>query len=227
MRALFAGLLMLALAAPAAAEIGERVAIDGFWLDRTEVTIGQFRTFAVAHGPTVAERDGGGHEFVGGWTRRPGWVWSAPYGAPGADQEPVTHVTWAEARAFCQTQGGRLPTIVEWRRAAYSETRAQPTDGFETGKSYLYPVGDKPAGMNNSRQRHVPVATTKRGVNGLYDMGANVWEWVEDRQGNNALTTGGSWWYGPDMTKSTGAQWKDAGFAAIYIGFRCAYDRPR
>lgn len=218
------GLAALLLAAPAAAQIGERVAIDGFWLDRTEVTIGQFRPFVASRGPTAAERAGGGHEFAGGWTRRPGWTWAAPYGAPGADQEPATHVTWGEARAFCQAQGGRLPTIAEWRRAAYTETRTAPTDGFEAGRTYLYPVGDQPTGMNNSRQRHVAAGATKRGVNGLYDMGANVWEWVEDRQGKDALTTGGSWWYGPDMAKSSGAQWKDAEFAAIYIGFRCAYD---
>ncbi len=50
--------------------------------------------------------------------------------------------------------------------------------------------------MNNNRRHHVPVGTTKRGVNGLYDMGANVWEWLADRRGEDALTAGGSWWYG-------------------------------
>jgi formylglycine-generating enzyme required for sulfatase activity len=85
-------------------------------------------------------------------------------------------------------------------------------------------VGDEPDGMNNNRRAHVAVGTTKRGVNGLYDMGANVWEWMADRRGDEALTAGGSWWYGPAQARADGAQWKAASFYAVYIGFRCAYD---
>lgn len=55
-------------------------------------------------------------------------------------------------------------------------------------------------------------------------MGANVWEWIADRRGNDALTAGGSWWYGPEQTRAEGAQWKPADFYAVYVGFRCAYD---
>jgi formylglycine-generating enzyme len=85
-------------------------------------------------------------------------------------------------------------------------------------------VGDDPTGMNNNRRAHVAVGTTKRGVNGFYDMGANVWEWIADRRGADALTAGGSWRYGPAQANTDGAQWKAADFYAVYIGFRCAYD---
>ena len=172
--------------------------------------------------PQVAARNGGA-----GWELRPGWTWASPYGTPGADDEPAAHITWGEAAAFCRYFGGRLPTAAEWRRAAYTETRPAPEDGFEAGRTYAFPVGDVPDGMNNNRQRHVPVATTKRGVNGLFDMGGNLWEWVGDRRGRDALTIGGSWWYGAEKTRSGGAQYKPADFAAIYIGFRCAYDAAR
>ena len=58
-------------------------------------------------------------------------------------------------------------------------------------------------------------------------MGGNAWEWLADRRGEEALTAGGSWWYGPAQTRAEGAQWKPASFHAVYIGFRCAYDlRP-
>ena len=52
-----------------------RVMIGSFAIDRTEVTIGQFRSFLRARNArTTAEADGGGFEFVGGWTRRVGWT---------------------------------------------------------------------------------------------------------------------------------------------------------
>jgi formylglycine-generating enzyme required for sulfatase activity len=202
------------------------VAIGAFAIDRTEVTIGRFRAFARATDlVTAAEREGGGFEFAGGWARRPGWTYERPQGRPGADDEPATHVSWHEAALYCAHVGGRLPTWSEWRLAAYTETRAAPTDGFATGRTYDYPVGDTPEGLNNNRQAHVAVATTKRGVNGLHDMGANVWEWIADRRDADALTAGGSWWYGPAQARADGAQWKPAGFYAVYVGFRCAYDR--
>jgi len=210
---------------PILAQEPDRVRIGSFAIDRMEVTIGQFRAFARASGlVTAAEREGGGFEYAGGWVRRPGWNFERPQGQPASENEPAAHVTWEEASRFCAARGGRLPTIAEWRLAAYTETRDIPSDGFEKGRTYAYPVGDAPEGMNNNRRAQVAVGTTKRGVNGLFDMGANVWEWMADRRGADALTAGGSWWYGPAQTRADGAQWKAASFHAVYIGFRCASD---
>ena len=219
---------LMAVTGVAFAEAGQRENLGKFAIDRTEVTIGQFRNFAADKAlKTAAEQEGGGHEFAGGWIRRRGWTWATPFGEPGSDDEPAVHVSWNEARDYCLAVGGRLPTLEEWERAAYTETRANPTDDFVNGRTYPYPVGDKPDGMNTSDRdrwpRHAAVGTTKRGVNGLYDMGGNVWEWLADRRGDEALTAGGSWWYGADKTKASAVQWKSADFHAVYIGFRCVY----
>lgn len=200
-----------------------------FAIDPTEVTIGEFRAYRDSHSlVTAAERAGGGFEFGSGWERRSGWTWSSPYGLPGDDKEPVVHVSWSEARDFCLARGGRLPNLDEWRKAAFTEMRTEPTDDFVNGRTYSYPVGDRPDGMNTSANdswpRHAAVGETRRGVNGLYDMGGNVWEWLADRQGDQALTAGGSWWYGADKTSASAVQWKPADFYAVYVGFRCAYD---
>ena len=210
---------------------GDTVVIDNFAIDRTEVTIARFRrVYPAAARHTRAEQAGGGVEYNGGWVQRPRWVWHAPYGQPGADKEPVVHVTWSEAQQYCRTVGGQLPTKKQWQQAAYTETRNNPPDGFIRGTTYQYPVGDAADGMNTSDAdpwpRHAPAGATRAGVNGLHDMGANVWEWLADRSDDNkrALTAGGSWWYGPHMTTVDGFQFKPADFSAVYIGFRCVYD---
>jgi formylglycine-generating enzyme required for sulfatase activity len=221
----------MAVTSIAFAESGGRTNLGKFSIDQTEVTIGQFRQFTTERNiKTAAEQAGGGHEFAGGWIRRTGWTWSAPFGQPGNEDEPAVHVSWSEARDYCSAVGGRLPTLEEWESAAYTETRTNPTDGFVTGRTYPYPVGDRPDGMNTSGNDRWPrlatVGATKRGINGLYDMGGNVWEWLADRRGNEALTAGGSWWYGADKTQSLAVQWKPADFYAVYIGFRCVYAQP-
>ena len=215
-------ILAIGTATPLAAE---RVDLGDFSIDRTEVTVDAFRRFADRTGlMTEAEREGGGFEWGAGWERRPGWTYHAPQGAKANENEPAVHVTWAEAQAFCAYAGGRLPTQDEWALAAYTELRADPTDGFVSGDTYAYPVGDRPDGMNNNRKHHVAVASTRPGVNGLYDMGGNVWEWLADRRVGEALTAGGSWWYGPEVARVQGMQWKPSSFYAVYVGFRCAYD---
>lgn len=164
-----------------------------FSIDPTEVTVAEFAAYAARRDVmTAAETEGGGFEWGAGWERRSGWTFRTPYGADASAQEPAVHVSWAEARDYCSDRNGRLPTLAEWKAAAYTERRPAPPDGFTTGTTYEYPVGNKAAGMNNNRKRHMPVGSTRQGVNGLYDMGGNVWEWLSDRRGEDALTAGGS-----------------------------------
>ncbi len=236
-----------AMAQPVATANRDMARISGptpaFFIDRHEVTVGQFRAFVSATGTmTKAEKDGGGFQFLGGWQRMKGWVWSAPYGKPARDDEPAAHVTWHEAKAYCTWAGLRLPTDAEWVRAAYTETRAPAPKPFKPGKSYDYPSGDSPDGANQiatmrkltgfvaavkdigQGRGHLPVKTTAPGVNGLWDMGGNLWEWVDHDVGGQKRTRGGSWWYGPDQMRADALYEKAADFPAVYIGFRCARD---
>ena len=204
--------------------VADKVQINEFSIDRTEVTVGAFKKYLKESGlKTQAELSGGGFEWGFGWERRSGWTYKEPQGQLASNDEPVVHITWDEANNYCNYLGGKLPSKREWSLAAYTETRAIPSDGFVRGESYQYPVGNSPVGMNNNKSHHLPVGKTKKGVNGLYDMGGNVWEWLSDRDGNEALTAGGSWWYGPHKTQIEGMQFKPASFYAVYVGFRCAY----
>ena len=68
---------------------------------------------------------------------------------------------------------------------------------------------------------HARVATTKNGVNGFYDMGANVWEWAFIGQGPQQGTMGGSWGYGARQMEADYDATKPRDMAVVYIGFRC------
>ena len=228
--------LLLPATAPAQPAAHDMQPVDSFRIDRTEVTIGQFRRFAQATGlVTAAEKAGGGFQFRAGWERMAGWTWQAPFGRPGAGDEPAVHVTWHEAQTYCRWAGLRLPTDAEWARAAFTETRADPPAPFARGRAYPYPTGDSPDGANQLDQPkgtlakelgrgagHVAVRTTQPGVNGLWDMGANVWEWVDHETGAGKRTRGSSWWYGAAAMRADNLAEKPADFPAVYIGFRCA-----
>jgi formylglycine-generating enzyme required for sulfatase activity len=239
MRTILAAAMLLAT--PAAAEMQT---VGRFAIDRTEVTVGAFRRFVTATGTvTKAEREGGGQVFEAGWTQKPGWTWSTPFGAPAGDDEPAVHVTFGEAQAFCRWAGKRLPTDAEWLEAAHVERRAAPPAPFVAGRSYPYPTGESPMGANclgacgaapaidhravlSRGIGHARAGSTAAGVNGLFEMGANAWEWTEGGSGNQKPTRGGSWWYGAAQMHRDHVATKPPDTAVVYIGFRCAAD-PR
>ena len=218
-----------------------------FEIARTETTVGQFRRFVQATNTrTLAEERGGGQVYELGWTDRPGWTWARPFGRPGVDNEPAVHLTFDEARNFCRWAGGALPTDAQWTRAAYLEQRSTPPAPFSTGRRYPLPTGESAEGAQclddcgrAARQRghrqgarlmrghgHALVASTPAGVNGLFEMGGNAWEWVDDPAGAapdaQRRMRGGSWWYGTAQMREEYAQFKAPDTTVVYIGFRCA-----
>ena len=215
------------------AQVGDKVALPNFAIDRTEVTIGQFERYARATGTiTRAEKEGGGFEFGSGWERRPGWSWRKPDGQTTSTDMPAVHLDFAEAQAYCRWAGGRLPTGAEWQTAGFTELRELPPAPWQKGRTYPWATGESSQGANTSDAdpwpRAAPAGATKQGVNGLYDMGANVWEWTidsPDGKGRERRTVGGSWWYSAFNMKADVQAFKPADFYAVYIGFRCVYER--
>ncbi|RMG92654.1 MAG: hypothetical protein D6706_16480, partial [Chloroflexi bacterium] len=131
---------------------GTAVALDGFWIDRFEVTNSQYAAFLEATG------------------NNPPPYW-AEQGIPtNLGNHPVRDVTWAEANTFCEWAGKRLPTEAEW------EAAARGPYGF------LYPWGDEKTAVSLPASGTYPVGSIpeNRSFFGAFDMSGNVWEWVAD-----------------------------------------------
>lgn len=216
------------------------VSIGGIFWDIHEMTIGEVKRFAQATGfISQAEKDGYGFTYDMGWAKKTGWNWKQPYGIPANDQEPAVQLQFDEAQKICQFFGKRLPKDREWTNAAYLEQRSNPPSGFEKGKRYPFPngmtakashcLGDcsnlkgvAPANILDRGTGHVRVMTTPAGVNGLHDMGGNVWEWVDDNNGSDEkITRGSSWWYGASRQAEQDVATKPKDTRVVYVGFRC------
>jgi sulfatase modifying factor 1 len=217
------------------------VPLGQFEIARTETTVAQFARYATATGVrTRAEREGTSLVYEAGWSAKKSWNWRTPFGTMTHEQWPAVHINFDEAQAFCNWAGGRLPTDAEWVKAAYTETRSPAPPPWRTGQTYPYPTGHSPAGAqclgDCGPDRSHPhgaqlwrgqgpalAGTTAAGVNGLFDMGANAWEWVDEPTGDSAekRTRGGSWWYGAEPMRAEHLASKDRRLTVVYIGFRC------
>jgi formylglycine-generating enzyme required for sulfatase activity len=134
------------------------VTLDGFNIDRTEVTLSQFKAFVGATGyRTIAEQRGDANN----WRQ---------FDAPDRLNQPVRWMTWDDASAYCAWAGKRLPTEAEWEKAARGiDARAFPWGN--TFVSALVPHGDAADAGS---------IAGNAGPFGTLDQAGNVWEWIAD-----------------------------------------------
>ncbi len=135
------------------------------------------------------------YDFSQWWRWTIGANWKHPNGPNsgiiGKDEEPVVHISFEDALAYCDWAGRRLPTESEWERAARGDRAGVP---FTWGDD-MSMLGK----MANTWEGEFPVTNTKedgfenRAVvksyrpndYGLYDMAGNVWEWTSDWYNSN------------------------------------------
>jgi sulfatase modifying factor 1 len=169
--------------------------VKPFYMDTTLVTVAQFRAFVQETGyKTFSETVGDGIIFDfenAKWTIEPGVTWEYPMGTENGiapDNHPVTLLTQADAIAYLDWIGKRLPSEIEWEHAARGIS--DPDKPYSWGHSLVQngkPMANTWTGtfpeLNNSEDGYLttsPVGLFGKTDLGLFDMGGNVWEWTSD-----------------------------------------------
>lgn len=159
---------------------------------------------------------------------------------PGYEPHPMVNVTWFGAQAYCDFYGWRLPSEVEWEKAARgTDGRPFPWgDEIERNQANFYSshdlfekifagLGDTtPVGFYDGSVYDGYQTEEAASPYGLYDMAGNVWQWTGDvyEDQHYRYMRGGS----KDNYEYNLRVWSrnSAGpaFYSTNLGFRCARD---
>jgi len=157
--------------------------------------------------------------------------------------EPVQHVTFFEAGAYAAWAGARLPTEVEWEKAATWDPAA--------GRRRRHPWGaaEPPAALANlggTALRPAPVGAYPAGASayGAEQLMGDVWEWTSSPfrpwpgfrpmlyatysepffDGDYRVLRGGSWAVAESILRPSFRNWDHPVRRQIFSGIRLAWD---
>jgi sulfatase modifying factor 1 len=202
-----------------------RVEVEGFWLDRAEVTNAEYRACVDAGACSApSKRDS--------------------YDDPNLADHPVVWVDWYQAKTYARWAGKRLPSEVERERAARLgiETRYPWGDDWQDELANAYGALGRDRWAGSS-----PVGSFGPDRWGLVDMVGNAAEWVEDVYHSDyrgapgdggpwdqvsgpeverkRLVRGGSFMNPPQRLRVSYREDRLPEYSARDVGFRCAADR--
>lgn len=145
--------------------------VAAFAVRATPVTQGEFRRFVEAH--PEWRRDRVARTFAD-----PGYLhgWRSPLALADAASErvPVTDVSWFAAQAFCESEGGRLPTWLEWEYVAAADASRRDARDDPAWLAHILGWYARPA------SDPLPDVGGAPNVYGVRDLHGVVWEWVDD-----------------------------------------------
>jgi|Deesub1362A_J573_1020465.scaffolds.fasta_scaffold00027_10 formylglycine-generating enzyme required for sulfatase activity len=232
-----------------------KVYIDSFYMDRYEITNGQFAKFLNAVRPSegklgerwrwvVIRNDLETDERKNWWPTEIIYEDGMYKALEGYESFPVLSVSWYAADKYCRWVGERLPTEAEWEKAARGGLKGKrfpwgnelPTDGIVFDRRWY--------------SNDVPPPTERVGSYhpngyGLYDMAGNVWEWCSDwyhpyyykespkknpqgpPTGSKKVLRGGSWYNSAYVLRVAFRNYSSPHSKDDGVGFRCVMDINR
>ncbi|HEY0939719.1 MAG TPA: formylglycine-generating enzyme family protein [Steroidobacter sp.] len=149
----------------------KQVRIESFRLDRTPVTNARFAAFLRQHPEWRRDKVArvfADQQYLSHWQ-------SAL--EPGEEnlQRPVVHVSWFAASAYCESQGGRLPTWHEWEYVAAASSTQRDARNDPAWRQQIL------SWYSRSGRGPLPVVGgTPANVYGVQDLHGVIWEWVDD-----------------------------------------------
>ncbi|NOG46246.1 MAG: formylglycine-generating enzyme family protein [Calditrichaeota bacterium] len=208
-----------------------RVYIEGLYMDKTEVTVAQYRKFAKATKRKVP--------------KQPDW---------NLDDHPVVNVAWKDAMAYAKWVGKRLPTEAEWEYVArggsanyqfvyqnsqqYGKNYENIADESMRRYKYHFPVV---SGYDDGYVFTSPVGLFAPNKFGIHDLNGNVLEWCADwysdknpkveqknpvgpAKGNYKVIRGASWNRSGKYMSASYRTFYNVSVRFDFLGFRCAKD---
>ncbi len=229
------------------ARIASGGATAAFCIDRTEVTVEDYRPCADAQVCRPA-----GQRTEGATIAQPERDVIDPLCTARAPEarakHPVNCIDWDMAVAFCKARGKRLPTDAEWSRAAFGGARA--SDASEGAGNAPWGAAAATARLLNGcgaecvdwgKKSRVdvrplyegsdgfpttaPVGSFPDGAspNGVLDLFGNVAEWLADTGGDaDTHVVRGGGWQMSSLDASATRSLELASRRSVLIGFRCA-----
>jgi iron(II)-dependent oxidoreductase len=157
--------------------------------------------------------------------------------------EPVQHVTFFEAEAYAAWAGARLPTEVEWEKAATWDPVAGRRRRFPWGSAE---PTDALANLGGTALRPAPVGAYPAGVSayGAEQLMGDVWEWTSSPfrpwpgfrpmlyaaysepffDGDYRVLRGGSWAVAASILRPSFRNWDHPIRRQVFSGLRLAWD---
>ncbi len=211
---------------------GARIEIGAFEIDRTEVTVADYAKCVEAG---ACSRDGLSLPTTG-TAEQPELAWTCNWGVKGREQHPINCVSFTMAESFCRWAGKRLPSAVEWERAARgTDGRRYPWGNDDVAASPQANLSDvtllrnEPGGwgleqFDDGFVSTAPVGLFPAGKSpvGADDMAGNVWELVANSESHRDEMRGGAWSYYPHALRTSDKAYAPTGRRNGDTGFRCA-----
>lgn len=153
-------------------DITGKTRVTAFELQRLPVTNGQFLDFVRKH---PAWKRGQVPELFAEPRYLQHWASPTEPGPKALPAQPVVQVSWFAAQAYCEAQGGRLPTWSEWEYVAAADATRRDARADPAWRERILAWYSVPSG------RALPqVGQSPANAYGVQDMHGLVWEWVGD-----------------------------------------------